>query len=549
MPDSGEVLGVFHVKQENKRSLPLFWRLTLIITAAWVVLLSLTMGVTMRYALRSMREKIDNVLMSTVKSLGNAPATRLILEQGYCDEEMTAYLTDVIHYTEDMEFITIADANSIRLYCVIPAGIGQPFEGGDQDRALEGEVYLSDAKPGNYETQRRAFHPIRDESGEVIGFVMASASHERINRLRDDILVSYLGLGMMMAVCTLFFSGLLAMYLRRNLRGLKPEDLIRSYLVQNDMLNALNDGLVSFDNTGRVRLVNAAAARMLGHREDLLIDRNVDELLRAADGSSLRGCSESSPGIQSSRANILVRSVQLPSSSRWARQVLILSDKTEISRYAEELGGSRHMVSTLRANTHEFLNKLQVISGLLQMGRTEEAQRYIGEISAVHEHINKSVMKLIHNTSVAALILGKASNMRELDIKLILMSNSELPEQSKYLSTTELVTVVGNLMENAIEATNAILMEDKRSVVLQITENERGLLIMVSDAGEGISDENMPRIFERGFSTKASTGRGVGMWRIREIVDSHGGTIDVDTEPGSGTTFTIIISQKRGGSL
>jgi CitB family two-component system sensor histidine kinase MalK/two-component system sensor histidine kinase DctS len=288
---------------------------------------------------------------------------------------------------------------------------------------------------------------------------------------------------------------------------------------------------------------------MLGQREDLLVGRNVDELLRAADGSSLRNRTEGKLGVQSDRPNILVRPVQIPNAELWARQVMILADKSEVTEYAETLVGTRHMVSTLRANTHEFLNKLQVISGLLQMGRTEEAQRYIGSIAAAYEHITGPVLKLIHNTNVAALILGKSSNMRELDIDLILVSNSYLPERSEFLSTTELVTVVGNLMENAIEATNMIPAEDLRAVAVQITEDEKGLLIMVSDTGEGIEPENLPHIFERGFSTKAAAGRGVGMCRIREIVESHGGTIDVDTEPGSGTTFTIIISQKRGGSL
>ena len=537
------------MKQENKNRLPMFWRLTLIITAAWFLLLSVTLGVTVRFALRSMEDKIDNVLMSTVVTLGNSPNIRRILERGYCDGEMAAYLTDVVVNTEDMEFITIAGLDSIRLFHIEPELIGQPFEGGDQHRALAGEVYISDAIPRNHQMQRRAFHPILDDGGTVLGFVMASATHERIDALRGDIYGSYLGLSLTLAVCTLVVSGLLAVYLGRNLRGVKPEDLLRAYLTQNDILNSLDNGMISFDNTGRVRLVNAAAARMLGHREDLLVGRNVDDLLRAEDGSSLRDRTERGLGLQSNRPNILVRPVQLPHSSLWARQVLILADKSEITRYVEELGGTRHMLSTLRANNHEFLNRLQVISGLLQMGRTAEAQRYIGSIAAVHEHITGPVIKLIRNTSVAALILGKASNMRELDIDMVLLSNSSLPEQSAHLSTTELVTVVGNLLENAIEATDVIPAEDLRAVVLQIIEDEKGLLIMVSDTGEGISEENLPRIYEKGFSTKAATGRGVGMSRIREIVASHGGTIDVDTEPGSGTTFTIIISRERGGSL
>ena len=536
------------MKQRKNRRLPLFWRLMLSITAAWVLLLSVNLGVTLHYALDAQKKKIDNVLMSTVVTLGDSHAVRRVLEQGYCGGELAAYLTDVVCNTEDLEYITIADKNSIRLFFIDPDGIGKSFEGGDQYRALAGESYLSDAQTVHFKGQRRAFHPVKDESGEVLGFVMASATHDRIIGLRGKIYSSYFSLGVLLLACTLAASGLLAVYMGRYLRGIRPEDLLRAYLTQSDILDALDEGIVSFDKAGRVRLVNGAAARMLGHREDLLLGKNVDELLRASDGSSLRDCQGSGLGLDTSRPNILARPVKLPGSNRWARQVLILLDRSEVTRYAEELGGTRHMISTLRANTHEFLNKLQVISGLLQMGRTEEAQAYIGTISAVHEHITGPVMRLIRNTSVAALLLGKASNMRELEITPILLSNSELPENSRYLSTTELVTVVGNLLENAIEATSVIPLGDLRSVALQITENEKGLLIMVSDTGEGISQEELAHIFDRGFSTKAASGRGVGMNRIREILDSHGGTIDVDTEPGSGTTFTLIFNRERGGT-
>ena len=535
------------MKQENRRSLPLFWRLLAIIMVCWFALLSVTLTVTLRYSLRTLREQIDSILMSTVVTLGNNPNVRQTVEQGCIEPGLADYLTDVVVNTESLEYITIADRDSIRIYHIDPDFIGLPFEGGDEDRALAGECYISDAATRNFRGQHRAFHPVCSEGGEVIGFVMASATFERIDLLRSDIYSTYLRLFLLLTGIALVICAALAMYLGRNLRGVKPEDLIRMYLTQNDILNALDEGLVSFDNTGRVRLVNAAAARMLGHREELLVGQRMDDLLRAEDGSSLRDRDEHA--LQSSRPDIVVRPVRLPNANLWARQVLVLADKSEVTRYAEELGGTRHMLSTLRANTHEFLNKLQVISGLLQMGRIEDALGYIGSIAAVHEHVTGPVMKLIRNTGLAALILGKASYMREMDIDFILLSNSGLPDQSAYLSGTELVTVVGNLLENAIEATNVIPAGELRVVTLQITEDEKGLLIMVSDTGEGIAGDVLPHIFEPGFSTKASHGRGVGMRRIKEIVDSHGGTIDVDTEPGSGTTFTIIFSQKRGGRV
>ena len=540
---TNEFTGVFHVKHRKKR-LPLFLRLMAWIMAFWFGLLAVTMVVTTHYARRTFQNKVDEVLVSTVTTLGHAPLVAQCIREGACPPDFAEYLSDVVRSTEDLDYITIADRNSIRIYHIDPAYIGLPFEGGDQDRALAGESYLSDAGTEHFEDQRRAFHPVLEEDGTVIGFVMASATHTRLDQILSTIYNTYLRLFLILTVLTLGFSLVLAVYLGRNLRGVRPEDLLRVYLTQNDILNAMEEGLVSYDKSGKIRLVNGAAARMLGLREDLLVGCQVDDLLRADDGSSLR--SREDQIIQSSRPSILVRPVRLPDSNLWARQVLILTDKSEVMRYAEELGGTRHMVSTLRANTHEFSNKLQVISGLLQMDYIDEARAYIGSLAAVHERTIGPVMKLIRNSGVAALILGKESNMRELGIELILLGNSGLPEQSRYLSTNELVTVVGNLLENAMEAVDPVPAGRDRAVALQITEDGHGLVVMVSDTGSGISREDLPHIFENGFSTKSGSGRGVGMRLIQEIADRRGGSIEVDTDPGSGTTITIIFSRERG---
>jgi len=108
-----------------------------------------------------------------------------------------------------------------------------------------------------------------------------------------------------------------------------------------------------------------------------------------------------------------------------------------------------------------------------------------------------------------------------------------------------LIKVVGNLLENAIEAINARSDNGDRDIVMQLTENDEGLLIMVSDTGIGITPENLKRIYEQGFSTKASEGRGTGMTLIKEVVTRCEGNIEVESEPGSGTTFTLIFDKER----
>ena len=240
-------------------------------------------------------------------------------------------------------------------------------------------------------------------------------------------------------------------------------------------------------------------------------------------------------------ANILVRDDQ----NKKPGLTLILKDKTEAVRKAERLNGMQHIVTALRANNHEFMNRLQVIAGLLQIGRTQEALDYIGNVASIHSQAIGPIIQNIQNPSVAALLLGKANHAHELEIGLTLLSGSTLPPHSAYLSTNELVTVLGNLLGNAIEAVNAQGSGNSRSVAVQITEDEKSLLIVVSDTGIGIPQEMLSHIYDFGFSTKAAEGRGFGMSMIQNIVVRHDGTIDVDTEQGAGTTFTLIFQIKK----
>lgn len=522
---------------------PFFIQVVAVILTIWLLLLGITLGLTLRYSLSTMQEKTDNGLMATAESLSSNAAVQKALLSGECPQALSDYLDALAEKTADLDIISIADTHSVRVYHIVHERIGGTFVGGDEQRALAGERYFSDAT-GTMGFQRRYFSPVEDENGQVIGFVMTSTTRSRIEALRRDITITYGKLFFVLTACTVLFSGLLAMYLKKQLRGAKPEDLLRIYLVQNDILNSLEEGIVSLDTEGKIRFVNAAAVDTLGQHEELLLGKPVDEVLRCQSGESLRNVE--GENLATSRPNLLTGSVLTRSGGSCTGQVLILKDKSEAFRRAEQLSGSRNIISALRANNHEFINKLQVISGLLQMGREEEALSYIGSVSASQTQIIGPVIQLIHNSNVAALILGKLNNTRELDINMTLLTNSFLPEHSDYLSTAELVTIVGNLLENAIEAVNATAEQRTRRIVLQITEDETGLLVMVSDTGIGIQPEQLEHIFDSGYSTKATEGRGFGMNLVRNIADRHHASLEVDTEPDTGTTFTLIFNRKRG---
>ncbi|MEA5012480.1 MAG: sensor histidine kinase [Angelakisella sp.] len=529
-------------KRQTSGIAALFIKLLVWSTFVWIILLSITVTATLRFSLDTLEKKIDQSLIATSSSLANSQMVHQALQDGYCSLELKNYLDNLISLTEDMDVITIADTSSIRLYHVVPQRIGQEFVGGDQGRALRGESYTSDAV-GTLGLQHRAFAPVQEPDGTVLGFVMASTTMSQLNELRNNITATYSKIALLLMLATLVLSGMFSLFIRRLLHGFSPEELVHTYLTQNEVLNNLEEGVVSVDAYGKIQLVNHATEEMLGQSAELLEGTKLDDLIRCEDEKSLLLCTGQE--VSTSRPNILSSCIPLKKDGKRTGTTFILKDKSETIRKAEQLAGTRHIISALRANSHEYMNMLQVISGLLQMGRTQDAMAYIGNISAVHANASGPVLQHIHNPNVAALLLGKLGNMRELDIHLTLLANSHLPVHSQYLSTTELVTVIGNLVENAIEAINATNGKESRSIVLQITENDEGLLIMVLDSGVGMPPEILPRIFDSSFSTKADEGRGVGMSLIRNIVTHRGGSIEIDSEPGSGTTFTLVFSEKR----
>ncbi|WMJ84668.1 ATP-binding protein [Oscillospiraceae bacterium LTW-04] len=531
------------LRKLKKRGIaPMFFKFLFFSTLMWMVILIITLTMTLQFSLSSLQTKIENGLTSTARTLAESQMIRQSLKDGSCPEELITYLDNMVAQTQDLDVVTVANTSSIRLYHVVHSRIGQRFVGGDEGPALAGEAYIVDGV-GTLGHQRRAFYPVFDEEGHGMGFVMASTTMSRINELRNHIISTYMQLAWLVMLATLLVAGLLSLLIRRILLGYGPEEFVHSYLTQNEVINNLNEGIISVDERGMIQLVNRAAVQMLGLRPELLEGKMIDALIRDETGESL--VLSRRKNVPTTRPNILCCNIPKNEEDKNIGTTLILTDKTEAMQTAEQLNGTRHIVSALRANTHEFMNKLQVISGLLQMGRQKDALVYISNISAVHAESMGPVLQYIHNPNVAALILAKLTNMRELDIRMTLLANSRLPTHSDYLSTNEIVSIVGNLLENAIEAVNARQEDGPRSIVLQITEDETGLLITVSDTGTGIAPENLPRIYQMGFSTKAKEGRGVGMGLVKEIVSRAGGSIEVDSDPNAGTSFTIICSEKR----
>jgi GAF domain-containing protein len=198
----------------------------------------------------------------------------------------------------------------------------------------------------------------------------------------------------------------------------------------------------------------------------------------------------------------------------------------------QQLGALRRIVRTLRQQTHEHANRLHVIGGLLALGEIDQAKHFLDVIESSHAAIRTALDARIHVPTVAGLVLAEAVIAGQRDIRLTLAPDSCLRALPAALSETQLVTIVGNLLDNAFDAV-ANAPAGRREVVLRLDDRDGMLLIEVTDSGVGLPDGIGAEIFRSGVTHKRDH-QGIGLSLVAETVRAALGA--VQALPGDGTT-------------
>ena len=220
--------------------------------------------------------------------------------------------------------------------------------------------------------------------------------------------------------------------------------------------------------------------------------------------------------------------------------------KRQFLEFAEDLEGTKFLVDSMRANNHDFTNKLHVILGLIQIGEYEKAQSYIENISIIQRETISRVMNSIDNASFAALLIGKIARASECNVKFILDSNLHFCSQDIDIPSEALVTITGNLIDNALDSMNEMQHSEnsnsrQNELNFSVMTKPGSLLITVKDSGRGIPDDVKPHVFANGFSTKGE-GRGVGLYHTKLLIEHLGGEISFESQVGAGTCFMVRIN-------
>jgi len=510
------------------------------------VLVLLTLGITLFFEVERQNRDIDATISSTAAYIASMDSVVEMLENGYPNTRVKTTLDSLAQNFSGLNVIAVYNTQGLRFYHTNRQQTGETFVRGDETAILTGSAPYITTGYGTYGTQRRAFHAIENEDGAIIGFVMTSIFQSGIREQTRTLILSCL-----LILCSVFGLGLLlsrvtVWLLTRSLMGHHPTELLDLYLQQDEVLNSIQEGLVATNADGTVVFSNLVARQLFTETETplqswslkaLFPETACDEVLRTGVASHNRSCI-----IRDHQ--VLVSEIPLRGEMEYRGVLNIFHDKTEMMKISDELSGTKYMLDTLRFFNHEFMNKLHVILGYLQTGETRKAMDFIMNSSLLSSQAIRETADSIRISRLCALIIGKMMHAAELGILLTVSHDSCCMEHDLLLPVGDCVTLIGNLLENAIEEM-AQSQPAVREINLGIYCRPDCNLFLCEDTGGGIPPDLLPHIFEKGVSSKGKT-RGLGLYLVQQLVEENGGTLGLETEKGVGTCFTLTFTKREG---
>ncbi|MCF7553411.1 ATP-binding protein [Pseudonocardia sp. WMMC193] len=418
--------------------------------------------------------------------------------------------------------VVVVDAGRVVRSSPDPAELGTAFEVG------ESTAFAGRAWTGEQGRSVVAEVPVVVEGGEVVGVVSAGIRaptlFEALAPARGEV-AALLGLALVLGVGG---SLLLARRVRRQTLGLEPAEIVELVQRREAMLLGVKEGVVGLDG-GKVTLINPAAHALLGLRVGDALD-GLDARLRDVLTGAVRG--EDQVVVHGGRVLVLNRN-ELD-----AGAVVTLRDRTELAALQDRLDASRSLTDTLRAQAHEFTNRLHTIAGLTELGEHDEVRRFVSGVVAAAEGWRREVVDRVAEPAVAALLVAKASLAQERGVELRFAAGAHLDASGDPALGGDLVTVLGNLVDNALDAVSG--RGPDGWVEIDIAEREGAVHVRVRDSGPGVASDLAEEVFRHGFTTKAAEspgGRGLGLALVREVCLRRSGSVAV-----SGSTFTAVLA-------
>jgi sensor histidine kinase regulating citrate/malate metabolism len=297
------------------------------------------------------------------------------------------------------------------------------------------------------------------------------------------------------------------------------------------VLHAIGEGLLVFAPDGRAEVVNDEARRLLSLPPGPLTRAQLPGSL----GGTGAGILTDETHVTADRV-LLVNQQPVHWDDRIVGSVMTLRDRTDLQRVSGELSSVTQFAESLRSRAHEADNRLHTVITMVELGRTDDAVRFATAELAVSQQLIDRLMACVAEPALAALLLGKVSQARDRGVELTVTEDSLLDDPATVaLSQGELVTLVGNLVDNAIDAAGT---EQPGWVEVTVRGTAQELTVSVADSGPGMSADAFEQARMRGYSTKSGS-RGLGLALVWQVIAAHHGTITSENTYGSVITAVL----------
>ncbi|MDW4905569.1 sensor histidine kinase [Streptomyces sp. ADMS] len=434
------------------------------------------------------------------------------------------------------EYVVVMDMRGVRWSHTDPKEIGRVVST-DPRQALAGKDVM-EIDSGTLGRSARGKVPLRDTGGRIVGAVSVGIEYDSVRaRLIHQIPGLFAYAGGAMAVGALA-AWLISRRVQRQTRDLAFSDIAALLAEREAVLHGIREGVVALDRAGRVRLLNDEAQRLLGIGEEA-VGRSLDEALGAGRTTDVLAGRVTGTDLLTVRGQRVLVANRMPTDDGGA--VATLRDRTELEQLGRELDSTHGLLDALRAQDHEHANRMHTLLGLLELEMYDDAVEFVGEVVGDHRATAEQVAEKIRDPLLAALLVGKATVAAERGVALWVSDRTLLPD--RLVDPRGLVTVVGNLVDNALDA---VAGTPHARVEVELRAEGRTAVLRVRDTGPGIPVEQRELIFTEGWSTKkppAHGKRGIGLPLVRRLAERQGGSARVEDAEGRGAEFTVVLPE------
>jgi sensor histidine kinase regulating citrate/malate metabolism len=495
------------------------------------------LGLAVVDARRDAVHAAGDVTLGVAEAMAASPTVRA----GARSEDPTARLqsyAEQVRQATGTSFVVVMSTDGIRWTHPDPTQIGGRYLGTIE--AARGGATLTEEYTGPLGRSVRSVAPVVD-GARVVGLVSVGITTASVQRSIWPSLPPILlaGLGALAVGTAGAFA--ISRRLRRQTRGLGETQLVAMLEYYDAVLHAVREGMLLLDPSGKVQLANDEARRLLALPDDP-VGTELGELDLPTSFVERSGSSvEIRDEIQLVHDKILVvNRTSATWEGRVVGSVITLRDRTDLQAVSGELDSARSLADSLRAQNHEAANRLQTVVSLIELGRAEAAVEFATSELALAQRLTDEVLAAVDDPVLAAMLLGKTAQAAERGIELTVVEGSTVADHD--FDPQDLVTLVGNLIDNAMDATGEMDRDRKVEVFCDLVGHR--LRLRVGDSGPGLAADQRRQVFTRGWSTKPGAdgiGRGIGLALVTEVVRRLGGRIEIGASWLGGAEFTVDI--------